>query len=223
MPTPQRVLMSWSSGKDSTWALMQLLNDPAVEVAGLVCTLNGEHQRVAMHGVRRALLETQARRLNLPIHILELPDPCGNADYERIMGAFVARARDDGVTHMAFGDLFLEDVRAYRENHLAGTGIEPLFPIWGQDTRTLARDLLAAGVSTVLTCVDTRQLPGEWVGRPFDATFLDALPASVDPCGEQGEFHSFVTDAPIFDRPIEVSLGDIVERGPFVFADLLPA
>ena len=221
-PSGRPLLLSWSSGKDSAWALHELRRDPRWSVAGLLCTVNAAHDRVAMHAVRRRLLELQARAVGLPLRIVEIPDPCTDADYAAAMGAAMAAARDDGIEAMAFGDLFLEDIRAYREQKLAPTGLEAVFPLWGRDTTALSREMLAGGLCARLTCVDARVCPPGFAGRDYDAALLDALPPGVDPCGENGEFHSFVWDGPMFDVPVPVRLGEVVERGGFVFADLLP-
>jgi uncharacterized protein (TIGR00290 family) len=215
--------MSWSSGKDSAFALHVVRAERAVEVLALLVTINADADRVAMHAVRRSLLEAQAQRLGIPLHIVEIPSPCPNEVYEERMAAAVWSAREAGVDRMVFGDLFLEDVRAYRERNLADTGITPIFPLWGRRTDLLARDMLAAGVRAVLTCVDPLVLSAEYVGRDYDETLLSELPASIDPCGERGEFHTFVWDAPGFSSPIDVELGDIVSRDGYVFQDVLTA
>ncbi len=215
--------MSWSSGKDSAWALRVLRERGEVEVVGLLTTFNREFARVSMHGVRDALVRGQARAVGLPLRAVRLPWPCSNEDYEAAMSRAMARARGDGVTHIAFGDLFLEDIRAYREARMAGAGMTPLFPLWGADTARLAREMVASGTRAVLVCVDPKQLDPRFCGRPFDASLLDELPRGVDPCGERGEFHTFVWDGPAWARPVAVRRGEIVERDGFVFADLLPA
>ena len=217
-----RVLMSWSSGKDSAWALHLLRQRDDVEVAGLLTTVNETFDRVAMHAVRRSLLEAQAVAAGLPLTIVGLPWPCANEEYERRMLGATSAARDAGITHVAFGDLFLEDVRAYREQRMAGTGLSPLFPLWGLDTARLARQMIEGGLRARLTTVDPRHLHRELAGRELDAAMLDALPAGVDPCGERGEYHSFCYDGPMFRHPIAVERGEVVERDGFVFADLLP-
>ncbi|MBW2237234.1 MAG: adenine nucleotide alpha hydrolase, partial [Deltaproteobacteria bacterium] len=194
----RKTLLSWSSGKDSAWALHALRQDPAVELVGLLTTLNESFARVAMHAVRETLLERQAQAAGLPLWKIPLPYPCPNEAYERIMAGVIQRAQSEGVEAMAFGDLFLEDIRAYREHQLDGTGLEPLFPIWGIPTDELARTMVAAGLRAQITCVDPRQLDRSFAGRVFDAQFLADLPAGVDPCGENGEFHSFATDGPMF-------------------------
>ena len=217
----RKTLLSWSSGKDSAWALHALRQDPAVELVGLLTTLNESFARVAMHAVRETLLERQVQAAGLPLWKIPLPFPCPNEAYERIMAGVIQRAQSEGVEAMAFGDLFLEDIRAYRERQLDGTGLEPLFPIWGIPTDELARTMVAAGLRAHITCVDPRQLDRGFAGRVFDADFLADLPAGVDPCGENGEFHSFATDGPMFSKRLEVQTGEVVERDGFVFADLL--
>jgi len=218
----KRVMLSWSSGKDSAWALKQLALDPAVDLVGLFTTVNCEFDRVAMHGVRRTLLEAQAASIGLPLETIPIPYPCPNRDYDAAMSAFVERAKRRGITHFAFGDLFLEDIRRYREEKLAGTGIGPLFPLWHLPTDTLARDMVAGGLRAYITCVDPKQAPRSWAGQVFDGAFLEAIPRGIDPCGERGEFHTFVYDGPMLRHPVEVVPGKIVEREGFVFADLLP-
>lgn len=220
-PGSRRAWMSWSSGKDSTFALAAIRAQ--VEITGLLTTVNADADRVAMHAVRRELLEAQARRLGLALHAVDIPYPCPNEVYESLMGEAVATARADSVDAMVFGDLYLRDVRDYRERMLAGTGIEPLFPLWGLPTERLAREMIDTGVRAVLTCVDPAQLPAEFAGRSFDAQLLADFPDGVDPCGERGEFHTFVWDGPGFSSPIDVEVGDVVERDGFVFCDVLPA
>ncbi len=215
--------LSWSSGKDSAWSLHALRQDGGGEVTALFTTVNAAFDRVAMHAVRRQLVEAQARAAGLPLHCIDIPYPCSNADYERIMGAFVAKAKAEGVEAMAFGDLFLADIRAYRERHLAGTGIAPLFPLWGRDTGVLAREMIDGGLVAHITCIDPPKLDRSFAGRTFDAGFLADLPRGVDPCGENGEFHSFVSAGPMFREAIAVRRGEIAERDGFVFADLLAA
>jgi uncharacterized protein (TIGR00290 family) len=219
-PKP-RLLLSWSSGKDSAWTLHRLRQSNDYEIMGLVTTVNQEFNRVAMHGVREPLLEAQADAAGLPLWRLPLPHPCPNAEYERIMRGLIERAQAAGVTHMAFGDLFLEDIRAYRERQLTGTGITPVFPLWGIDTKQLARDMLAGGLRAHLTCVDSRQLDAAFAGRAYDDALLAELPAGIDPCGEHGEFHTFCYAGPMFDRALDVRTGEVVTRDGFVFADLL--
>ncbi len=192
-----------------------------VDVVGLMTTVNAAADRVAMHAVRRELLEAQARAVGLPLHAVDIPSPCPNDVYEAAMAGAIARARSEGVDTMVFGDLFLADIRAYREQMLADTGIAPVFPLWQRPTRTLASDMLDAGIRAIVTCVDPRQAPAELAGREFDAELLASLPPGVDPCGENGEFHTFVFDGPGFDAPIPVETGEIVERDGFVFADVV--
>ena len=223
MSKKPRLLLSWSSGKDSAWTLHRLRMQDDYELAGLVTTVNEAFGRVAMHGVRAALLEAQAAAAGLPLWRVDLPWPCLNTEYETRMRALIARARAAGVTHMAFGDLFMEDVRAYRERQLADTGITALFPLWGSDTAQLARAMIAGGLEATLTCIDPRQLPARFAGRAFDHTLLDELPPGVDPCGERGEFHSFCHAGPMFRNPIAITPGEVVERDGFVFADITPA
>ena len=226
MPSPTlakpRALLSWSSGKDAAWALHTLRRADEVEVAGLPTTLNAEGDRVAMHAVRRTLLEAQAGAARLPLLQVPLPWPCSNADYEAALGRALAEAQEAwGVTHIAFGDLFLEEVRAYRERQLVGTGLTPLFPLWGLPTGALAREMIAGGLEARLTCVDPRRLPASFAGRAFDAALLRDLPPDVDPCGEAGEFHTFAHGGPMFSHPIPITAGEVVTRDGFVFADLL--
>jgi len=215
-----RVAVSWSSGKDSAWTLHLLRQDPTIHVVALFTTLNEQFDRVAMHAVRRELLELQAESLALPLWTVPLPWPCSNEQYEARMTALCQRATSEGVQAIAFGDLFLTDIRAYREKQLAGTGLEPIFPVWQIPTASLARTMIASGLRAKITCVDPRVLPAEFAGRDFDSQFLADLPPQIDPCGENGEFHSFVHDAPGFSHPIPVAVGEIIEREGFVFADL---
>jgi uncharacterized protein (TIGR00290 family) len=218
----KRVLLSWSSGKDSAWSLHVLRQDPSLEVVGLLTTLNEAFDRVAMHAVRRELLEAQAVATGLPLQVIPIPWPCSNEQYETIMADVCVRARLNGIDAVAFGDLFLGDIRAYRERQLRGTGLEPLFPLWNLDTWVLARDMIVGGLRAKLTCVDPKRLALGFAGRDFDQQFLNELPLGVDPCGENGEFHSFVYAAPVFDKTLPIRMGEIVERDGFVFADVLP-
>jgi uncharacterized protein (TIGR00290 family) len=217
----KNILLSWSSGKDSVWALHLLSQQKDIRIAALVTTFNSAANRVAMHAVRRSLVEAQAERVGLPLWPVELPWPCSNAQYEEIMRKVWQRAVDERIAAVAFGDLFLEDIRAYRERQLEGTGLEPLFPVWKIPTDQLAREMIAAGVKATLTCVDPAKLDKSYAGRDFDLALLQSLPAQIDPCGENGEFHTFVHDAPVFDRSINVQTGEVVERDGFVFADVL--
>lgn len=215
--------MSWSSGKDSAFALHRLRAAGELDICKLLVTINADAERVAMHAVRLTLLRAQAERLGVPLHLVEIPQACPNHVYEARMTEALSAALDDDVERMAFGDLFLEDVRAYREASLAGTGVAPVFPLWSEPTDRLAHEMLDAGVRAVITCVDPRVLPGEFAGRDFDEELLADLPHGVDPCGERGEFHTFVWNSPDFETPIEVRRGDIVERDGFVFCDVVPA
>jgi len=215
-------LVSWSSGKDSAWMIHVLRRRADVTVGGLLTTINEAAQRVAMHAVRLDLLRAQADALGLPLWTVPIPSPCPNEVYERAMAAAVARAVAAGFTHVAFADLFLADIRRYREERLAGTGLTPLFPLFDADTTALAREMVASGLRARITCVDPRALDRRFAGREFDATLLAELPASVDPCGERGEFHTFAYDGPMFLAPIRVDTGVTVERDGFVFTDLLP-
>jgi uncharacterized protein (TIGR00290 family) len=214
--------MSWSSGKDSAFALAAVRHERDVEVVGLLVTMNASADRVSMHAVRRALVVLQAERLGLPLHLVELPSPCPNDRYEDAMRGALAEARDDGVDQIVFGDLFLADIRAYREQALAETGISARFPLWDRPTDVLARDMLDAGVKAVVTCVDPSQVPAEVAGRPWDEELLADLPSGADPCGENGEFHTFVWDGPGFRAPIPVVTGPPLERDGFVFSDVRP-
>jgi uncharacterized protein (TIGR00290 family) len=219
----KNILLSWSSGKDSVWALHLLSQRKDVRITALVTTFNSAANRVAMHAVRRSLVEAQAERVGLPLWPVELPWPCSNAQYEELMRTVCQRAVAEGIAAIAFGDLFLEDIRAYRERQLEGTGLEPLFPVWKIPTDQLAHEMIAAGIKAKITCVDPAKLDKSFAGRDFDLALLESLPAQIDPCGENGEFHTFVHDAPMFDRPIDVRSGDVVERDGFVFADVLEA
>ena len=215
-----KCLVSWSSGKDSAWMVHILRTRDGVTPAALLTTINEAARRVAMHAVRVDLLQAQADALGVPLWQVPIPSPCSNEQYERAMASAVGRAVADGFTHVAFGDLFLEDVRRYREERLAGSGLTPLFPLFGLDTTALAREMVTGGLRARLTCIDPRALDRRFAGREFDAALLAELPASVDPCGERGEFHTFAYDGPMFAHPIPVNNGEIVERDGFVFADL---
>lgn len=218
----RKVVLSWSSGKDSAWMLHLLRQQPSIQVVALLTTFNSEADRVAMHAVRRALVEAQAERTGIPLWAVELPWPCSNLEYEERMRGACERAKAEGITAVAFGDLFLQDVRDYRVRQLQGSGLEPLFPLWQIPTQQLSREMIAAGVKAKITCVDPSKLAKSFAGGDYDLPLLQALPAGVDPCGENGEFHTFVYDAPVFSRPIAVRSGEVVERDGFVFADLLP-
>jgi len=218
-----RAWLSWSSGKDSAWSLHTVRQNGEFDVVALLTTVNRTHERVAMHAVRETLLEQQAEAVGLPLVKVPIPSPCPNDVYERAMAEAMAAARDQGVRHVVFGDLFLEDIRAYREKNLSACGMTPVFPLWEIETRGLAAEMISGGLSAYLTCVDPRKLGREFAGRKFDAALLHELPENVDPCGENGEFHTFACAGPMFRHPIKVETGEIVERDGFVFADLLPA
>lgn len=218
----KRVWLWWSSGKDSAWSLHVLRREPDVVVERLVTTVTRRFDRVAIHGTRASVLEAQSVGLEIPLLRIDLPFPCSNAEYEAAVEPVLREARDHGVGLMAFGDLFLEDVRSYREELLDGSGIEPLFPIWGRDTARLAREIVDAGIEAYLTCVDPASLDARLAGVRYDHAFLDALPRDVDPCGERGEFHTVVAAGPMFRRRLDVRIGEVVERSGFVYADMLP-
>jgi uncharacterized protein (TIGR00290 family) len=223
MRTLPKALIAWSSGKDSAWALHETRRTGDLDIVGALTTVTDTFGRVSMHGVREQLLQAQLDAVGLPPIVVHLPFPCSNEIYEQKMAAAMDEARASGVTHIIFGDLFLEDVRAYRERQLSGTGIMPVFPVWGRPTSVLAREMIEAGVEAHLSTVDLRKLPASFAGRPFDSALLASLPAGTDPCGENGEFHSFVSAGPMLSRSISVTVGEIVERDGFAYADLLPA
>jgi uncharacterized protein (TIGR00290 family) len=215
-----KILLSWSSGKDSAWTLHVLNRQHPGAVAGLLTTVNQAFDRVAMHGVRREVLDAQARAARLPLRVVEIPEACPNDVYEQRMGAAVAHAVAEGYTHVAFGDLYLQDIRRYREERLAGSGLTPMFPLWEMPTRALAREMIAGGLRARIACVDTRVLDGRFAGRAFDDSLLDDLPASVDPCGENGEFHTCVYDGPMFHELMDLEPGRLESRPPFTWAEL---
>lgn len=217
-----KTVLSWSTGKDSAWSAWQLQQQADIELIGVLCTINQTYQRTAMHAVRVELLKNQAEALGVPLTIIELPFPCSNEQYQAIMGEATIKLVAEGVEQLAFGDLFLEDIRQYRESNLKGTGIQPIFPLWKQPTEALAQKMIAGGLKAIITCVDPKQLDPSFAGRTFDAELLNDLPVGVDPCGENGEFHTFVYDGPMFTAPISVKRGEVVERDGFVFADVLP-
>lgn len=219
----KRILLAWSSGKDSAWALHILRQSGEYEIAGLLTTFNEAFDRVAMHAVRRELVEAQAAAVGVPLWRVNIPWPCSNEEYERSMAAACERAIADGVEAIAFGDLFLEDIRAYRERQLAPTGLTPLFPLWKMPTDKLVREMIAAGQRAVITCIDPRKLGRDFAGREIDLALVEALPEGVDPCAENGEFHSFAFAGPQFARPLEIRVGEVVDRDGFVFADVIPA
>ena len=218
----KKTLMSWSTGKDSAWAFYQLQNQSEYELAGLFCTINKEYARTVMHAVRIELLQMQANSMGLPLDIIEIPHPCSNAEYETIMQNYIDDVKSRNVECFAFGDLFLQDVRDYRIEKLKGTGITPIFPLWNQATDKLAMDMINGGLKAVITCIDPKQLPDNFVGQEYDQAFLSALPKNVDPCGENGEFHSFVFDGPMFNQKINILVAEKVERDGFVFVDIKP-
>jgi len=217
-----KLLLSWSSGKDAAWALHLLREDPGFEVAGLLTTVDASTERVAMHGVREDLLELQAEAAGLPLWRIPLPWPCPNEVYEARMSETLGRMKADGIGAVAYGDLFLDEIRAYREARHQGSGIRPLFPLWGRDTASLAREMVAGGLRARLACVDTSRLDGRFAGRAFDLALLEALPPAVDPCGEGGEFHTFVWDGPMFRHPVPVRAGGTTLRDGFARAELRP-
>ena len=217
-----KALIAWSSGKDSAWALHEARRANEFDIVGAVTTVTDTFGRVSMHGVREELLHAQLDAAGLPAIVVRIPYPCPNEIYEQKMAVAMADAQARGITHIIFGDLYLEDVRAYREKNLAGTGIVPVFPLWGQPTDALARAMIEAGVEAHLTVVDLKKLPAAFAGRRFDMDLLDALPEGSDPCGENGEFHSFVSTGPMLKRKIAVRVGETVERDGFAYADLLP-
>lgn len=213
--------MSWSTGKDSAFALMKSLADPNIEVCGIFSTVTSSFDRVSMHSTRRVLLEQQAKSLGIPLHTVEIPEHCSNDIYEKEMQKLILKAQQEGVNSIIFGDLFLQDIRNYREDKLKNSGITPLFPIWNYPTVDLAKELIASGFKAFVTCVDSKKLDSSFAGKKYDLSFLERLPVGVDPCGEYGEFHTFVYDCPIFSFPIDCEVGEIVEREGFCFTDLL--
>lgn len=218
-----KALIAWSSGKDSAWALHEIRRAGQYDIVGALTTVTGTFTRVSIHGVREELLDAQLASAGLPARKVRIPYPCPNEVYEREMAAAVAQARADGITHIVFGDLFLEDVRVYRVKNLTGTGITPLFPLWGRDTSSLANEMAASGMAAHLVSVDLKKLPRRFAGRAFDRILLEDLPAGVDHCGENGEFHTFVSAGPMLSKPVAVKTGEIVERDGAAYADLLPA
>jgi len=216
-----RVLLSWSSGKDSAWTLFQLQQNPEVEVVGLLTTFNSEFDRSAIHGVRLELVRAQAEAAGLPLLEIPLPWPCSNKEYEKLMEQALIRARQElAPDAVAFGDLFLEDIRRYREERMADTGLELMFPLWGISTNELAERMIEAGLQAHITCLDPTKVPASLAGASFDRSFINGLPETVDPCGENGEFHTFVWDGPMFSSPIMVTRGETVVRDGFVYTDL---
>jgi uncharacterized protein (TIGR00290 family) len=218
----KRALLSWSSGKDSAWSLYVLQQRREYEVVGLLTTVNHAMDRVAMHGVRRTLLQAQARAAGIPLWDVNLPWPCSNADYECIMKETCQAAVQSAIEYVAFGDLFLRDIREYREKQLRGSGLTPIFPVWGIPTRELAESMIESGLRAKLTCTDCRRLPPQFVGRDFDQKLLADLPEEIDPCGENGEFHTFAYAGPMFKNVLSITVGETVLRDGFAFADLIP-
>ena len=216
----QKTLVSWSTGKDAAWTCLQLANDPSIEIVGIFCSVNAQYQRTAVHSVRIELLQRQAAAMNLPLDIIEIPYPCSNIEYEAIMDAFVEKAKQREVVNFAYGDLFLADIKNYRVNNLVGTGIEAIFPLWELDTQQLANDMLAGGQKAIVTCVDPRRLSTDFVGKVFDEAFIASLPEGIDPCGENGEFHTFVFDSPLFSEAIEIKTGELNSEGHYTWVDL---
>lgn len=218
----KKTLISWSSGKDSAWALHVLRRDPSIDVVGLFCTVNKKFNRVAVHGVRTELLLQQARSVNLPLQIVKIPYPCNNNEYLTVMKSFSIEAKKQGIECFAFGDLFLKNVRKYREKLLMGTGITPLFPIWGASTKVLAKEMISCGLRAKITCINSKKVSSEFSGREYNESFLNDIPENIDPCGENGEFHTFAFDGPMFQHPIDISLGETIYRDGAYFTDLLP-
>jgi len=219
----KRTWLSWSSGKDSAWALHVLRRQPDIDVVGLFCTINQEFDRVAMHAVRIELLLQQAQNTGLPVRLIPIPHPCSDAQYGTIMKNFVGQAKQQGIECFAFGDIFLEDVRRYREANLADTGITPIFPFWGMPTAKLSREMVNGGLRAIITCIDPKHLSADFAGQEYGESFLERIPAHIDPCGENGEFHSFAFAGPMFKKPVNIAMGETVSHDGFIFTDLLPA
>jgi uncharacterized protein (TIGR00290 family) len=219
---PPKAFVSWSSGKDSAFAVCEVRRLGLAEIVGVVTTVNERFDRVAMHGVRSELLDRQIAALNVPAIKVLIPSPCTNEVYEARMAEACATIKASGVHHLIFGDLFLEDIRAYRERTLAALGMTPIFPLWGRNTRRLAAEMIECGLVAHLVCLDPKQMSASFAGRRFDATLLGEIPPHIDPCGENGEFHTVVTEGPMFSAPIGVSIGETVERDGFIFTDVIP-
>ena len=220
----ESVIVSWSGGKDSALALFEVLNDPNYQIAALVTTVTEDYNRISMHGVRQILLERQVASLGFPLEQVFISKSASNEEYESKMGRTLAKYKDEGISSIVFGDIFLEDLRKYREDKLATLNMRAIFPIWKRDSRELARSLKALGFNAITTCVDTNSLDKQFVGRVIDEQFLSELPATVDACGENGEYHSFVYDGPIFKERINYTLGEItLQDNRFYYCDLLPA
>jgi uncharacterized protein (TIGR00290 family) len=220
--TRKRTLVAWSGGKDSAWALHVLRRQPEIEIAGLFTTIDEERDRVAVHAVPTSLLRLQAASAGVALHTIGVPRSCPNAVYEAALARFIEGAKREGVTHLAFGDLFLEDIRRYRERQFAGSGVELLFPLWGLPTRRLAQEMTDEGLRALIVCVDLRRAPRAWAGAAFDGRFVASVPSGIDPCGENGEFHTFVHEGPMLSAPLEVKAGPVSEAGGFAYADLAP-
>jgi uncharacterized protein (TIGR00290 family) len=218
----KKTLLSWSSGKDSAWALHILRQQPDIDVVGLFCTINQEVERVVMHAVRIELIYRQSQNVGLPIRLIPIPRPCSDSEYGTIMKNFVEQAKQQGIECFAFGDLFLKDVRMYREANLAASGITPIFPLWGMPTEKLSKEMVNSGLRAIITCVDPMHLSADFAGQEYGESFLERIPANVDPCGENGEFHSFAYDGPMFKKPVNITIGETVSRDGFIFTDLLP-
>lgn len=218
----KKTLLSWSSGKDSAWALHILRQQTDIEVVGLFSTFNQEFNRIAMHAVKNELVQRQAESLDLPVQLIPIPYPCSNNEYRKTMAEFIEQAKQQGVESIAFGDLYLEDIRSYREEQLAASGVTPLFPLWGRDTKALSKEMISAGLRAKITCIDPKKVPLALAGKEFDSSFLEQLPADVDPCGENGEFHTFVFDGPMFKQAVTIVEGETLSRDGFVFTDLSP-
>lgn len=223
MANRPKAWLSWSSGKDSAWALDVVRRRGDFEVTGLLTTVNRQFNRVAMHAVRETLVSAQAESARLPLISVPIPYPCPNGEYEAAMARAMEQAKSQGVRHVIFGDLFLEDIRRYREEKMAACAMTPVFPVWDINTKALAQEMIRGGLRAILTCVDPRKMPAKFAGSQFNQELLDSLPEGVDPCGENGEFHTFAYAGPMFEKPISVKNGEVVERDGFVFADVLPA
>jgi len=218
----KKTLLSWSSGKDSAWALHVLRQQHDIEVVGLFCTFNKKFERGAMHAVRNELICQQAESIGLPLQLIPIPDPCSDSEYRVIMKNFIEQAKAQGIDCIAFGDLFLEEVRTYRETSLAETGITPLFPLWGIPSNELSKKMVNSGLRAIITCIDPKFLPADFAGHEYDNAFLEQIPDAIDPCGEKGEFHSFAYDGPMFKDKVNILKGKTVTREGFVFTDVLP-
>ena len=218
----KKTLLSWSSGKDSAWALYLLKQNPTFEVLGLFTVINQESNRAPMHSTRLEMLQRQSDAMGLPISFISLPDPCTNEQSDSIIGHFVAESATKGIEYMAFGDLFLEDIRAYRQKQLKGSGIEALFPCWGIPTNTLAQEMLSSGIEAYISSIDSRKLPKDLIGRKWTTEIIDKFPMGCDPCGENGEFHTVVVAGPMFQRRISVEVSKISEQNGFAYADIIP-